>query len=64
MPSDPPIGTGREVDAAPYYAQADATIDASNTATFTLETPVGVGFDAESAHDYTAVPEAAALDSS
>jgi hypothetical protein len=50
---------GREVDAAAYYAQADASIDASNTATFTLETPPGVGFDAESGHDY-AVPEAAA----
>ena len=50
---------GREVDAAPYYAQADATIDASNTALFTIDTPVGVGFDAESGHDY-AVPEAAA----
>ena len=51
---------GREVDAAPYYAQADVSVDASNTATFTLETPPGVGFDAESGHDYTEAPEAAA----
>ena len=50
---------GREVDTAPYYAQADATIDASNTALFTIDTPEGVGFDAESGHDY-AVPGAAA----
>lgn len=51
---------GREVDAAPYYPQADATIDASNTALFTIETPEGVGFAAESGHDY-AVPEAAEM---
>jgi hypothetical protein len=51
---------GREVDAAPYHAQADATIDASNTAVFTIETPEGVGFAAESGHDYTEAPEAAA----
>jgi hypothetical protein len=49
---------GREVDAAPYFPQADATIDASNTAVFTIETPEGVSFESESGHDY-AVPEAA-----
>lgn len=47
---------GREVPGALYYAQAQASIDASNSSHFTLQLPTNVSFVAESGHDYT-VPE-------
>jgi hypothetical protein len=48
--------SGREQAGGEYFAQADASIDASHTATFEVDAPEGVGFDAESGHEY-AVPE-------
>ena len=45
---------GREVPGAMYYAQAQASIDASNSSHFTLQLPADVSFVAESGHDYAA----------
>jgi len=50
---------GRELGQIPYYPQADASVDAANTASYQLELPAGVGFETESGHDYTAAPEPA-----
>jgi hypothetical protein len=47
---------GRVQAGEQYVAQRDASIDASHTATFAIDPPDGVGFDAESGHEY-AVPE-------
>jgi hypothetical protein len=47
---------GRVQAGEQYVGQRDALIDASHTATFAIDPPDGVAFDAESGHEYV-VPE-------
>jgi hypothetical protein len=52
---------GREVPGALYSPDVDASIDASNTSRFSITTPKGVSFVAESGHDYAAPAPSQAL---